>query len=91
MHSGDDRRTRILQRFNDTEATVREAFRQIGIDIDDVDTVRELAADLYFLRQQRTNHQSRMKTVWTAVITTIISVVAGAASVAISTLVKGHS
>jgi hypothetical protein len=65
----------------------REVFSKIGIDIDDVDSLRELAADLYFIRRMRQNHQTRVTMTWTSTIAAIVSAVIGGAAVIVSNLI----
>jgi len=63
-----------------------EAFSRLGIDVDDVDDMRELSADLYFIRRMRQAHQSRINMTWTSAIAAIVSAIVGAAGVVITNL-----
>jgi hypothetical protein len=81
----DDRRGSRRQ-WSPAEPTSRDIFSKIGIDIDDVDEMREVAADLYWIRRQRRGHQDRVKMTWTSVISSIIAAMVAAAGVVFSNL-----
>lgn len=69
-----------------TETTARDIFSKIGIDIDDVDEMREVAADLYWIRRQRRGHQDRVKMTWTSIISSLVAALVAAAGVIASNL-----
>ena len=65
----------------------KEAFSKVGIDIDDVDDMRELSADLYFIRRMRQAHQTRINMTWTSTIAAVVSALVGAAGVVITNMI----
>ena len=61
-----------------------DVFIKLGIDPYDVDSLREMAADLYYLRRLRITHQTRVTMNWSTVISAIASAIVGALGVILS-------
>jgi hypothetical protein len=86
MPHDEDPRRRVSQTHRFQSESASDIFQRIGIDIEDVDSVRELAADLYYLRRQRVGHQARVSMTWTTVISAVASAIVGALGVILASL-----
>lgn len=88
MPHDEDQRRRAQTHSRYPQESASDIFHRIGIDIDDVESVREVAADLYYLRRQRISHQSRVSMTWTTVISAVASAIVGAMGVILATLLQ---
>lgn len=64
--------------------SMEDIWAQLGVDVSDPRSVRELAEDLYFLRDQREKTQTRRNMTWMAVVGAMASAIIGALSVLLS-------
>jgi hypothetical protein len=76
MDEPEERQRRSVTRRM-SEDTV-DVFVKLGIDPYDIEALREMAADLYYLRRQRLSHQQRVSMNWTTFISAIASAAVGA-------------
>lgn len=56
----------------------RDIFAQLGVDIDDPQSLREYAEDQFWIRRRRKKEESRSNSVWIAVMTAIVGALSGA-------------
>lgn len=65
-------------------AGLEDVWAQLGVDVSDPRSVRELAEDLFFLRDQRERTQARRNMTWMALMGAIASAIIGALAVLLS-------
>ena len=73
-----------FQRQQDSD--LRQVFGQLGIDIDDFDSMKEARADLDYVRNQRQRQQKRIATIWSAVIAAVVSALIGGLGVILTNI-----